>query len=117
MDFVAAVDRDRQRGQMLNRLRARQDADVDRAQAREQLHQCRCLRPRGLRVAADELVAVERPLEIVEQMRGNGLECSGDAHIDKMAKKDLGKDSYPFRKAGEVRIVVKIEPDKVHTNG
>jgi len=44
-------------------------------------------------------------------------ETGGDAHIDKMAKKYLGKDSYPFRKAGEVRIVVKIEPDKVHTNG
>jgi PPOX class probable F420-dependent enzyme len=44
-------------------------------------------------------------------------EKGGDAHIDKMAKKYLGKDSYPFRKAGEVRIVVKIEPDKVHTNG
>jgi len=44
-------------------------------------------------------------------------ETGGDAHIDKMAKKYLGKDSYPLRKAGEVRIVVKIEPDKVHTNG
>jgi len=44
-------------------------------------------------------------------------EQGGDAHIDKMAKKYLGKDSYPFRKAGEVRIVVKIEPDRVHTNG
>src|SRR6476620_5778893 len=41
----------------------------------------------------------------------------GDAHIDKMAKKYLGKDSYPARKAGEVRLVVKIAPDKVHTNG
>jgi PPOX class probable F420-dependent enzyme len=44
-------------------------------------------------------------------------EKGGDAHIDKMAKKYLGKDSYPFRKAGEVRIIVKIAPDKVHTNG
>ena len=44
-------------------------------------------------------------------------EAGADAHIDKMAKKYLGKDSYPARKAGEVRIVVKIEPDKVHTNG
>ena len=43
-------------------------------------------------------------------------EQGGDAHIDKMAKKYLGKDSYPFRKPGEVRIVVKIAPDKVHTN-
>jgi PPOX class probable F420-dependent enzyme len=44
-------------------------------------------------------------------------ETGGDAHIDKMAKKYLGKDSYPFRAPGEVRIIVKIEPDKVHANG
>jgi len=44
-------------------------------------------------------------------------EHGGDAHIDKMAKKYLGKDSYPFRQPGEVRLVVKIAPDKVHTNG
>jgi PPOX class probable F420-dependent enzyme len=44
-------------------------------------------------------------------------ETGGDAHIDKMAKKYLGKDSYPFRAPGEVRLIVKIAPDKVHTNG
>jgi PPOX class probable F420-dependent enzyme len=44
-------------------------------------------------------------------------EDGGDAHIDKMAKKYLGKDSYPFRAPGEVRVIVKISPDKVHTNG
>jgi PPOX class probable F420-dependent enzyme len=43
-------------------------------------------------------------------------ETGGDAHIDKMAKKYLGKDSYPFRAPGEVRLIVKISPDKVHTN-
>jgi PPOX class probable F420-dependent enzyme len=43
-------------------------------------------------------------------------EKGGDAHIDKMAKKYLGKDIYPFRRPGEVRIIVKIAPDKVHTN-
>ena len=35
----------------------------------------------------------------VVEMTENG----GDAHIDKMAKKYLGKDSYPFRTPGEVR--------------
>src|SRR3954452_203841 len=45
------------------------------------------------------------------------IEQGGDAHIDKMAKKYLGKDSYPFRTPGEVRLIVKISPDKVHTNG
>ena len=49
----------------------------------------------------------------VVEMTENG----GDAHIDKMAKKYLGKDSYPFRAPGEVRLIVKISPDKVHTNG
>jgi PPOX class probable F420-dependent enzyme len=44
-------------------------------------------------------------------------EIGGDAHIDKMAKKYLGKDSYPGRTPGEVRIIVRISPDKVHTNG
>ena len=44
-------------------------------------------------------------------------ENGGDAHIDKMAKKYLGKDSYPFRKPGEVRVMVRSTPDKVHTNG
>ena len=44
-------------------------------------------------------------------------EKGGDAHIDKMAKKYLNKESYPFRQPGEVRVIVKIAPDKVHTNG
>lgn len=44
-------------------------------------------------------------------------EAGGDAHIDKMAKKYLGKDSYPFRAPGEVRLIVRIAPEKVHTNG
>ncbi|MGH9141527.1 MAG: PPOX class F420-dependent oxidoreductase [Vicinamibacterales bacterium] len=44
-------------------------------------------------------------------------ETGSDAHIDRMAKKYLGKDSYPYRTPGEVRIIVKISPDKVHTNG
>jgi PPOX class probable F420-dependent enzyme len=44
-------------------------------------------------------------------------EAGGDAHIDKMAKKYLDKDKYPYRAPGEVRVIVKITPDKVHTNG
>jgi len=53
-------------------------------------------------------------------IRGRVVEVTengGDAHIDKMAKKYLGKDSYPFRTPGEVRLVVKIAADKIHTNG
>ncbi|HEX2179281.1 MAG TPA: PPOX class F420-dependent oxidoreductase [Actinomycetota bacterium] len=36
-----------------------------------------------------------------------------DAHIDAMAKKYLGQDSYPFRQPGEERIILKIQPEKV----
>ncbi len=35
-----------------------------------------------------------------------------DAHIDAMAKKYLGKDSYPFRSEGEKRIKVRVVPLK-----
>jgi len=36
-----------------------------------------------------------------------------DAHIDSMAKKYLGKDKYPFARPGEVRVVYRIEPEKI----
>jgi PPOX class probable F420-dependent enzyme len=47
----------------------------------------------------------------------NATTNGADAHIDKLAKKYLGKDSYPFRTPTEVRVVFSIEPEKVHTNG
>ena len=37
-------------------------------------------------------------------------------HIDKMAKKYLGQDKYPFAKPGEVRVLFEIEPSKVSGN-
>ena len=44
-------------------------------------------------------------------------EQGADAHIDKLAKKYLGKDKYPFAGPGEVRVIYKIEPNKVATMG
>ena len=38
------------------------------------------------------------------------LEPGADAHIDSLAKKYLGKDKYPFRQPGEVRLMYEIEP-------
>lgn len=40
-------------------------------------------------------------------------EQGADAHIDALAKKYLGKDKYPFRQPGEVRVIYKIRPDRV----
>ena len=42
-------------------------------------------------------------------------EEGADAHIDSLAKKYLGKDKYPFRGPGEVRVIYKIRPEKVST--
>lgn len=44
-------------------------------------------------------------------------EAGADAHIDKMAKKYLGQDKYPFRQPAEVRVLLTIAPEKVHTMG
>ena len=50
------------------------------------------------------------------EIRGRVTEITqkdADAHIDKMAKKYLGKDKYPFRQEGEKRVIYKIAPAKV----
>jgi len=50
------------------------------------------------------------------QIRGRvsrAVEAGADAHIDSLAKKYLGKESYPFRQPGEVRIMYEIEPEAV----
>lgn len=50
------------------------------------------------------------------QVRGHVVEITdqgADAHIDKMAKKYLGKDIYPNRTPGMVRLIYKIKPEKV----
>ena len=36
-----------------------------------------------------------------------------DEHIDKLAKKYLGVDKYPFRSADEKRVILKIKPEKI----
>ena len=51
-------------------------------------------------------------------MRGEVAEITeqgADSHIDKLAKKYMGKDKYPLRQPGEVRVIYKIRPDRVTT--
>ncbi len=50
------------------------------------------------------------------EVRGRVAErtlTGADEHIDRMAKKYLGKDSYPFRRPGEVRVLYKVAPEHV----
>jgi hypothetical protein len=37
-------------------------------------------------------------------------ENGADDHIDSLAKKYLGKDKYPWRRPGDVRVMYEIEP-------
>jgi PPOX class probable F420-dependent enzyme len=47
--------------------------------------------------------------KVVEQITGSVAE----EHVDKLAKKYMGKDKYPGRAPGERRILLKIKPEKV----
>jgi len=54
------------------------------------------------------------------QIRGRVVEMTeqgADAHIDALAKKYLGQDRYPNRRPGEVRVMVKIAPERVQGMG
>jgi PPOX class probable F420-dependent enzyme len=46
---------------------------------------------------------------VIQQISGEEAE----EHIDKMAKKYMGKDKYPGRSPGERRVILKIKPEKV----
>ncbi len=54
-------------------------------------------------------VAVSGPAELTEE--------GADPQIDKLAKKYLGKDEYPFRNPEETRVKVVIQPEKVDSAG
>ena len=61
----------------------------------------------------------ENPYRYLE-IRGRVAEITeegADAHIDKMAKKYLGADKYPYRQPSETRVIFKIQPERVNTMG
>jgi PPOX class probable F420-dependent enzyme len=65
------------------------------------------------------IIDPENPYRYLE-IRGRVAEISedgADAHIDKMAKKYLGADKYPYRQSGEVRVMFKIRPERTSTMG
>jgi PPOX class probable F420-dependent enzyme len=40
-------------------------------------------------------------------------EAGADAHIDKLAKRFIGADKYPFRQPGEKRVTVRVKVDRI----
>ena len=98
----------------LVRLRRNEPPHQHRARPHEEIATCSATR--AWRVSITDPENPYRYLGIqgrVSEMTENGA----DAHIDKLAKKYLNKDKYPFRAPGEVRVLLKIVPEKVHTNG
>jgi len=54
------------------------------------------------------------------EIRGRVAEITeegADQHIDKMAKKYMGVDKYPYRGPGEVRVIYRIEPRSTSAMG
>lgn len=53
-------------------------------------------------------------------IRGRVTKISNDGadqHIDRMAKKYMGVDEYPFRQPEEVRVMYYIEPERISAMG
>lgn len=49
--------------------------------------------------------------------RAELIEEGADAHIDSLAKKYLGVDTYPYASDDEVRVIVRVVPDSKATFG
>jgi PPOX class probable F420-dependent enzyme len=65
------------------------------------------------------IVDPDNPYRYLE-VRGKVSEITeegADAHIDRMAKKYLDQDKYPYRQPGEVRVMYKIRPEHTTTMG
>jgi PPOX class probable F420-dependent enzyme len=57
----------------------------------------------------------ENPYEYVE-IRGRVAQRThdgADEHIDALARKYLGQDTYPGRRSGERRVIIRVEPERV----
>jgi len=57
----------------------------------------------------------ENPYTMVS-IRGRVVEITtegAEEHIDKLAKKYLGLEKYPWKRKGETRIILKINPEKI----
>ena len=55
------------------------------------------------------------PFQRTVAVRGRAqfVDEGADAHIDRLARKYMGADSYPFRRPGEVRVTVRVIPDRI----
>ena len=73
------------------------------------------MKDRNMRRDARVGIAIVDPANLYRYLEIRGrvvtiTEDGAEAHIDALAKKYMGVDSYPFRVAGQVRVIYTIEP-------
>lgn len=75
------------------------------------------LKPQNLRRDPRVIVSVQDRNDPQSYMVFHGKatvsEAGADAHIDKLAKRFLGADKYPFRRPGEKRLIVRVKADRI----
>ena len=75
------------------------------------------LKPRTLRRDPRAIISVQDRNDPQSYMVFHGkasvTEAGADDHIDKLAKRFLGADKYPFRRPGEKRLVVRVKVDRI----
>lgn len=74
---------------------------------------------RGNPRVALSIVDPKNPYRYLE-VRGKVAEISekgADEHINRMAKKYMNVDTYPYRSPGEVRVLYKIRPERFSSMG
>lgn len=73
------------------------------------------VKARNMREGAKVALAImdpEQPYRYL-QVRATivrATEAGAERHIDSLAKKYLGAESYPFRRSGEVRVIYELAP-------
>lgn len=75
------------------------------------------LKPKNLRRDPRIIISVQDRNDPQSSMVFHGkatvTEGGADDHIDKLAKRFLGADKYPFRRPGEKRLIVRVKVDRI----
>ena len=75
------------------------------------------LKPKNLRRDPRVIISVQDRNDPQSYMvfhgRATVTEPGADDHIDKLAKRFLGVDKYPFRRPGEKRLIVRVKVERI----
>src|SRR5882672_9228242 len=74
-------------------------------------------KPQNLRRDPRIIISVQDRNDLQAYMVIHGTatltEAGADAHLDKLAKRFLGMDQYPYRQPGEKRVLVRVKVDRL----